>query len=485
MKTMNKLINITSYINGKFLNNTTNIEKIFNPENNQQIATYTSISTDELNKVYKDAARAFESWKLLEPNKRIEYIEKFNELLNQNLEDIAQAIMQSIAKPKSAAIDEVKRTIQMIKDLIEQYKLNFINPTIIDEKITHTKNKLGIWTYEPLGTVLAIAPFNYPINLLISKIIPALLTGNVVIYKSANQTYIVGYIIAKLFDEIKIPHGVINYVVANGNDLGSTIVDNDNIKLLNFTGGTKTGKEIMKTISSSTNIILEMGGLDPALITKNNDDPKTIATEIVKGAFSFNGQRCTAIKRIILLKDNQEFNEKFKTELINAINKLTIGKAIDDANITALVNEAAVKRVLDLYNDAIKNNAKALILPKIEGNIITPILLDDVTKAMKIYDTEAFGPILPIIYAKDIDDMIHIANDTQYGLQASVFTKNKDEWWMIAKKIDAGSINWNKSSSRGPDIFPFLGVKNSGFNVQGIYWSLYSTVRLKGYIENK
>ena len=393
--------------------------------------------------------------------------------------------MQSIAKPKSAAIDEVKRTIQMIKDLIEQYKLNFINPTIIDEKITHTKNKLGIWTYEPLGTVLAIAPFNYPINLLISKIIPALLTGNVVIYKSANQTYIVGYIIAKLFDEIKIPHGVINYIVANGNDLGSTIVDNDNIKLLNFTGGTKTGKEIMKTISSSTNIILEMGGLDPALITKNNDDPKTIATEIVKGAFSFNGQRCTAIKRIILLKDNQEFNEKFKTELINAINKLTIGKAIDDANITALVNEAAVKRVLDLYNDAIKNNAKALILPKIEGNIITPILLDDVTKAMKIYDTEAFGPILPIIYAKDIDDMIHIANDTQYGLQASVFTKNKDEWWMIAKKIDAGSINWNKSSSRGPDIFPFLGVKNSGFNVQGIYWSLYSTVRLKGYIVNK
>ena len=485
MNKNNKLINITSYINGKFLDNTANIEKILNPENNQEIAAYTSISTYELTQTYKDAAKAFESWKLLDPNKRIEYIEKFNELLNQNLEDIAQAIMQSIAKPKSAAIDEVKRTIQMIKDLIEQYKLNFIKPTIMDEKITHTKNKVGIWTYEPLGTVLAIAPFNYPINLLISKIIPALLTGNVVIYKSANQTYIIGYIVAKLFNEIKIPHGVVNYIVTDGKDLGATITANESIKLLNFTGGTKTGKEIMRTLASSTNRILEMGGLDPALITKNNDDPITIANEIVKGAFSFNGQRCTAIKRIILLKDNQEFNQKLKIELINAINKLTVGKAVDDANITALVNDIAVKRVLDLYDDAIKNNAKALILPKIDGNIVTPILLDDVTKKMKIYDTEAFGPILPIIYAKDIDDMIHIANDTQYGLQASVFTKNEEEWWAIAKKIDAGSINWNKSSSRGPDVFPFLGVKDSGFNVQGIYWSLYSTVRLKGYIENK
>ncbi|MBR4486639.1 aldehyde dehydrogenase family protein [bacterium] len=272
-----------------------------------------------------------------------------------------------------------------------------------------------------------MAPFNYPINLLISKIIPALLTGNVVIYKSANQTYIIGYIVAKLFNEIKIPHGVVNYIVTDGKDLGATITANESIKLLNFTGGTKTGKEIMRTLASSTNRILEMGGLDPALITKNNDDPITIANEIVKGAFSFNGQRCTAIKRIILLKDNQEFNQKLKIELINAINKLTVGKAVDDANITALVNDIAVKRVLDLYDDAIKNNAKALILPKIDGNIVTPILLDDVTKKMKIYDTEAFGPILPIIYAKDIDDMIHIANDTQYGLQASVFTKNEEE----------------------------------------------------------
>lgn len=485
MKMANKLINISSYINGKFLNNKTDFKKIFSPETNEEIANYSSVSFKDLTDAYNDANIAFETWKTLDPNTRITYIEKFNELLNNNLENIANAIVESIAKPRSAAIDEVKRSIQMIKDLIEEYKSNFIQPKIMDEEITHTKNKIGVWTYEPLGVILAIAPFNYPVNLLISKIIPALLTGNVVIYKSAKQTINIGYMIAKLFDEIKIPHGVVNYIVADGKELGNALVSNQNIKLLNFTGGTSTGQELMKFLSYKTNKILEMGGLDPALITKNNDDPNKIAKEIIKGAFSFNGQRCTAIKRIILLKDNHEFNELLKKALINEINNLSIGKAEEDANITALVNNIAVKRVLDLYDDAIKHKAKVLIEPKVQNNLITPILLDEVTKKMQLYNTEAFGPILPIIYAKNIDEMIEIANDTPYGLQASIFTKDKEEWWQIAKKIDAGSINWNKSSSRGPDIFPFLGVKDSGFNVQGIYWSLYTTVRLKGYIENK
>ena len=149
-----------------------------------------------------------------------------------------------------------------------------------------------------------------------------------------------------------------------------------------------------------------------------------------------------------------------------------------------MISSNAVNKVKMLYDDAMNKEAVALLPFANEGNLVHPIILDKVTNQMDIYHTEAFGPIVPIIYANNIDEMIKIANDTTYGLQASIFTNNEDEWKYISKQIDSGSVNWNRSSSRGPDIFPFLGVKDSGYNVQGIYHSILTTVRLKGYIEN-
>lgn len=475
---------ITSYINGKFLE-FKHVHEIKSPEDGRLVAKYANLSLDELKEAFDKAEIAFNNWKELDPKERIRFIKEFNDELKNKLEYFSKLIVDSIAKPISAARDEVQRTIDMINSLIQVYESDYTKPLIFDENKTHIKNKTGIWKYIPLGVIVTISPFNYPLNLLISKIIPALLTGNTVVYKSASQTVNIGYAVAEIFKHINLPNGVINFIVGKGEEIGAELISNKHIKMINFTGGTKTGKEITKNAPYNSYKILEMGGLDPALITNNIKDLRKVAKEIIKGAFSFSGQRCTAIKRVILLKDNVENNELFKQYLIEEIISLKIGKAIDDNNITSLISKKSVEKVINLYENAIENGAKPLTKFKVENNIFYPMLLDNVTSKADIYKTEAFGPILPLIYADNIKNMIEIANDTEYGLQASVFTDNEKEWMEIANQINSGSVNWNKSSSRGPDIFPFLGVKDSGFGVQGISESIRSTVRLKGFIENK
>lgn len=483
IKETNKVI--TSYIDGKFLD-AHDINKVSSPDSEKgEICSYSNLSLSELKDAFEIANKKFNLWKNISPYKRIEYIKKFNAVLKKNVEYVTKIIVDSIDKSWNSAQEEVLRSIEMTDELIKQYEEHFLNPLIIDEQATGITGKKGIWKYEPLGVAVTISPFNYPLNLLISKIIPALLTGNTILYKSATQTVKVGYIVAVILNSIDFPAGVANFIVGRSDEIGDELVSNKNIKLINFTGGTETGKHITKIASYNTYKIFEMGGLDPALITTYNDDLKTVAKEIIKGAFSFNGQRCTAIKRVLLLKNNVEQNNLLKKYLISEIENLKIGKANDNAFITSLISADAVEKVKKLYNNAIQNGAKALMPYKVERHIFYPMLLDDVDNKSLLYNTEAFGPILPIIYADSLEDMVRIANDTQYGLQASVFTQNYNEWIYLSGQIDSGSVNWNRSSSRGPDLFPFLGVKDSGFNVQGIYESLRTTMRLKGYIENK
>ncbi len=479
---------ISSYIDGKFLKyNPLEKGEIISPESNETIAYFSSLSRKDVENCYRKADNAFNSWKLLNPTVRIKYIEKFNKHLEENIETIALAISKCIAKPINAAREEVVRSINMINDLIIEYQNSFINPIIFDEESSGIKNKKGIWKYVPLGVVLAIAPFNYPLNLLISKIIPALLTGNTVVFKSSTQTLTIGYLVIQCFEKINLPNGVINFVVGNGIDLGDALIENEKIKLLNFTGGTETGKYLASHLPFQAIKVLELGGLDPCIVTKNNNKGQIIdiAKEIVKGAFTFSGQRCTAIKRVILIKENKEYNKQLVKEIVNQSTKLIVGSSYSDAFITALVDKKAVERVKKLYQNAVKKGAEPLLEFKNYNNVVHPIILDNVTEKMQIYSTEAFGPILPIIYAEDVLDAIRIANDTDYGLQASIFTNKESEFNQIANLIESGSVNWNKSSSRGPDVFPFIGIKNSGYNVQGIYYSLFTTVRLKGFIENK
>ncbi len=467
-------------INGKLIDTKTKLG-IKSPMDNEVIAEVPALSKSDIDSTFEAANKAFKSWSNLLPKDRIAYVNKFKAELKKKRKEIAMAMCLEIAKPLKACYSEFDRTIEYIDLTIDAYKKEFVKPTIVTEKEHGMKGKKGNFYRVPLGVVLAISPYNYPLNLALSKIAPALLTGNTCVYKPATNGSIVGVHIAEAFYNAKLPAGVINVVTGKGSEIGDYIVENKHIAMISFTGGVEVGKRIA-SLKPMIPLVLELGGKDAAIVLKDCDIKKT-AKEIVKGSLDFSGQRCTAIK---LVYADDKIADKLIKEIVELTKNLKIGSPLEEIDLSAMINGSAVKWAQSLVDDALNKKAKLVFGNKVDGNIFFPTIIDNVKPNMKIFDEEQFAPIIPIVRYKtdELDKVIDWVNESKFGLQGSIFSTNDAKAKEIAMQINTGTVNINKSSSRGPDIFPFLGVKDSGFGVQGIKWALESMTRIKGIIEN-
>lgn len=225
-------------------------------------------------------------------------------------------------------------------------------------------------------------------------------------------------------------------------------------------------------------IMLELGGKDAALVLEDAD-LEHAAKQIVAGAFSYSGQRCTAIKRVIVL---ESVAEKLATLLQEEVSKLTVGDPFDNADITPVIDNASADFIWGLIEDAQEKEAQALTPIKREGNLLWPVLFDQVTKDMKVAWEEPFGPVLPIIRVASVEEAIAFANESEFGLQSSVFTNDFKKAFEIAEKLEVGTVHINNKTQRGPDNFPFLGVKGSGAGVQGIKYSIEAMTNVKSIV---
>jgi len=340
-----------------------------------------------------------------------------------------------------------------------------------------SKNKLAVVRREPVGVVLAIAPFNYPVNLSGSKIAPALIAGNVVMFKPPTQGSISGLLLAKAFDEAGIPAGVFNTITGRGSEIGDYIIEHKEVNFINFTGSTPIGERIGR-LAGMRPIMLELGGKDAAIVLEDAD-LEHAAKQIVGGAFSYSGQRCTAIKRVLVV---ESVADKLAELLQAEVAKLTVGDPFDNADITPVIDDASADFIWGLIQDAQEKGAKALSPIKREGNLIWPGLFDHVTRDMKLAWEEPFGPVLPIIRVADADEAVAIANESEFGLQSSVFTNDFKKAFEIAEKLEVGTVHINNKTQRGPDNFPFLGVKGSGAGVQGIKYSIEAMTNVKSIV---
>ena len=234
-------------------------------------------------------------------------------------------------------------------------------------------------------------------------------------------------------------------------------------------------------VSPMKKLILELGGKDAAIVL-DDIDVLEVAKEIVKGAYGYSGQRCTAIKRIIVLN---EIADRLVIALREEILKLRIGNPFSNPDIVPMIDKKSLDYVLSLIQDALFHGGNIVTGNQIVGhNLLTPTLVDNVSLKSRLAWEEPFGPVVPIIRVKDISEAISVANASNFGLQGSVFTNDKAKALLIANHLNTGTVNINKSSSRGPDIFPFIGVKDSGFGVQGIEGAMVEMTRIKGIVEN-
>lgn len=468
-------------INGEWVNskNSTYIT-VTSPIDNSVIGSVPAMTKDEVDLAVQAAKEAQKSWKSVTIGEKAEVLYRAADILLKNKEELAGLMVREIAKDRKSGISEVERTADFIKFTADTAK-NISGESIPGDSFPGGKtNKVSIVRREPLGVVLAISPFNYPVNLAASKIAPGLMAGNSVILKPATQGSLCGLYLARVFQEAGVPDGVLNTVTGKGSEIGDYITTHPGINFINFTGSTEVGQHISH-ITNMVPLLMELGGKDAAIVLADADLELT-ANNIVSGGYSYSGQRCTAVKRILAV---DQIADQLVEKIISKMEKLTYGNPLEkDVDIVPLISSKAADFVCELMDDARKKGAKLLVGGDREGNIIHPTLFDYVTTDMRIAWEEPFGPVLPIIRVKDKDEAIEIANASEYGLQSAVFTQNINDAFYVADRLEVGTVQVNNKTERGPDHFPFLGVKASGIGTQGIRYSIESMSRPKVTVIN-
>lgn len=450
---------------------------IYSPINQEELGTVPAMSQAEVDEAMQAARAALPAWRALSAVERAAYLHKTAAILERDKEKIGTILAKEVAKGIKAAIGEVVRTADLIRYAAEE-GLRITGQAMEGGGFeAASKNKLAVVRREPVGVVLAIAPFNYPVNLSGSKIAPALIAGNVVMFKPPTQGSISGLLLAKAFEEAGIPAGVFNTITGRGSEIGDYIIEHKEVNFINFTGSTPIGERIGR-LAGMRPIMLELGGKDAALVLEDAD-LEHAAKQIVAGAFSYSGQRCTAIKRVIVL---ESVADTLVTLLQAEVAKLTVGDPFDNADITPVIDNASADFIWGLIEDAQEKGAQALTPIKREGNLLWPVLFDQVTKDMKVAWEEPFGPVLPIIRVANVEEAIAFANESEFGLQSSVFTNDFKKAFEIAEKLEVGTVHINNKTQRGPDNFPFLGVKGSGVGVQGIKYSIEAMTNVKSIV---
>ena len=450
---------------------------IYSPINQEELGTVPAMSQAEVDEAMQVARAALPAWRALSAVERAAYLHKTAAILERDKEEIGTILAKEVAKGIKAAIGEVVRTADLIRYAAEE-GLRITGQAMEGGGFeAASKNKLAVVRREPVGVVLAIAPFNYPVNLSGSKIAPALIAGNVVMFKPPTQGSISGLLLAKAFEEAGIPAGVFNTITGRGSEIGDYIIEHKEVNFINFTGSTPIGERIGR-LAGMRPIMLELGGKDAALVLEDAD-LEHAAKQIVAGAFSYSGQRCTAIKRVIVL---ESIADTLATLLQEEVSKLTVGDPFDNADITPVIDNASADFIWGLIEDAQEKGAQALTPIKREGNLLWPVLFDQVTKDMKVAWEEPFGPVLPIIRVASVEEAIAFANESEFGLQSSVFTNDFKKAFEIAEKLEVGTVHINNKTQRGPDNFPFLGVKGSGAGVQGIKYSIEAMTNVKSIV---
>ncbi|WP_072993598.1 NADP-dependent glyceraldehyde-3-phosphate dehydrogenase [Clostridium cavendishii] len=473
--------NYRNLINGKWQETSSGkLIEIKSPVDDSLVGRIQSMSTEEVDFAIENAKEAQKSWKKVPVSERAKVLYRAADLLEEEVEEIAKIMMREVAKDKKSAESEVRRTADYIRFTADAAKGMEGESIPADNFPGFNKSKISVVTREPLGVVLAISPFNYPVNLSASKIAPAIVAGNSVVLKPATQGAISALYLARVFQEAGLPGGVLNTITGRGSEIGDYCVTHENIDFINFTGSTEIGRRI-SSITTMKPLLMELGGKDAAIVLEDADLDLTVKN-IISGAYSYSGQRCTAVKRILVI---DKIADKLAEKLKEAVTKLKVGNPLkDQVEVVPLIDTKAADFVEGLIKDAKDKGATLLYGGNREGNIIYPTLFDNVNLDMRLAWEEPFGPVLPIIRVKDKDEAIEIANKSEYGLQSSVFTKDINAAFYIADKLEVGTVQVNNKTERGPDHFPFLGVKSSGIGTQGIRYSIEAMSRPKATVIN-
>ncbi|QNF27041.1 aldehyde dehydrogenase family protein [Metabacillus elymi] len=449
--------------------------EVKNPFNQEIVAELALAKKADLDEAVTNSFETFHStMKKMPAHQRGEILRNAADLLEENAEDFAQTIVQEAGKPIKYSRDEIARSVQVIRFASELAK-NITGEVIPMDAAIGGENRMGLIKRIPLGVVGAITPFNFPLNLSLHKIAPAIAAGNTIVFKPAEKTPVSAYKLVKLFQQAGLPDGVLNLLMGTGEEIGSPLVTHEKVHKITFTGSLPVGRKIRET-AGFKKVTLELGSNSPNIIFEDGNIQRAV-TELVKGAFAFSGQVCISAQRIYVQKS---IYGRFLEQFIKETKALTIGDPTkEETDIGPMIKEEEAKRAKLWIDDAVNNGAKIEVGGTRNGAILSPTIMTNVEHTMKIVSEEVFAPIVSVIPFDNEDEVIRVANDSIYGLQAGVFTKDIDRAMRVADQLEMGGVWINEISTYRQDNHPYGGVKKSGIGKEGIKYAIEDMTEMK------
>jgi len=480
------------YIDGRWVDSGDSATlEVLNPANQEVLALIPKASREDARRAIDAAFEARERASKLAAHERSRILLKVASLLEQNSREMAVLIARNVGKPLVDAEAETARAVLTLTFAGEEAKRIYGQTIPLDAHPipAGNENRLGFTIREPVGVVGAISPFNFPLNLLMHKVAPAIAAGNTVVAKPPSDGPLPGLMAAKLFEEAGLPNGFLNVVVGPGEVVGDEIVTSDKVNAISFTGDSETGRQISeKAARTNKKVILELGGHNPMIVLDDADVGAAVSSAVAS-TFGYSGQVCTATRRIIL---SEGVRGKFLAHFEESVNKLRVGNPLErTTNVGPIINRRGLEKIERLVEDATARGAVAktggarLVSGEYSrGNFYAPTVLDKVDKGMEIASKEIFGPVAAIMKVTRDEDFADAANSTVYGLQASIFTSNLARGIKLAKKVKAGAVLINDRTNLRWDNAPFGGVKMSGMGREGVSLAVTELTDLKFIVVN-
>ncbi len=445
-----------------------NLISIINPSNSKVISEIKPSTNLEIKEKIQKAKTASPLWRSLSVEKRIVYLQKIYALIIKDRQNIATTISKNNGKPLAESyLTEIASTLQIMEYHIKN-GTELLNEKNISLGLLYPTKKSSM-TYEPYGVIAIIEPWNYPFYLPLSAITKALLGGNTFVFKPASAVSLVGRLIEEICLKSELPDGVANFIYGGGSAAENLI--GSKIDKVVFTGSVEVGKQIAETCAKKLlPVSLELGGKDPAIVFKSSNLDYA-CSGILWGALSNCGQACASIERVYV---QSEIYNEFLGKITNLTKQLKVGDPFDDeVDIGPLINEEQVNKIEDHISDALSKGAKLHCGGKrLPGNgfFFEPAVLSNVTHSMKVMAEETFGPIIPVMKFDSTEEAIYLANNTNYGLAASIWTGETGNLKTLAERLNCGTVWVNDSLFlQAHPKCPWQGYKESGYGGSSIY----------------
>lgn len=460
------------YCGGEFIDSSIT-HTVINPYNQLSVATTSLADEIILNTAITRAQvvrEEFGSWSSLKKYQALKFI---SEAIIANRTHLATILASESAKPLKYALAEIDRSAQTFLVAAEESK-RLPKEYISLDWTTNGTNKEGMVNYFPIGLVAGIAPFNFPMNLAVHKIAPAIAAGCPIILKPASSTPLSCLELAKIIDQTELPKGAVS-VLPMSRETGNRLVTDERFKLLSFTGSPEVGWK-MKAQSGKKKAVLELGG-NAAVIVTQHCDIDTAIQKSVTGAFAYSGQICIHAQRFIV---HTSVINNFTEGLKQATLQLKQGDPLNpQTDVSHMIDEENAKRVATWIQEAAENGATVLCGGKRTGNYVEPTILLNCNNSMKVYAEEVFGPVICINSYDTIEEAIDQVNDTRFGLQCGIFTDRIGELDACFKKAEVGGVIHNDVPTLRFDHMPYGGVKDSGLGREGIKYALLDMLEPK------